>query len=105
MGPGNEYHQIKQEALTHLCEKQTQANAKGQATTRTFQPPSKPSCFTQALPLLLRQRLSYHVAYGPFWNNISATITLFNSNKDDRQRSTHKYIFTLMLLHCALLYF
>ena len=105
MGPRNEYHQTKQEALTHLREKQTQANAKGSSYYKNFPTPIQAIQFYPSPAIVLRQRLFYQLAYDPSWNNISATITLFNSNKDDRQRSTHKYIFTFMLLPCALLYF
>ena len=51
MGPRNEYHQTKQEALTHLCKSKPRQIPKAQTTTRIFQPPSKPSRFTQPLPL------------------------------------------------------
>ena len=51
MGPRNEYHQTKQEALTNLCKSEPKQIPKVQATTRIFQPPSKPSRFTQPLPL------------------------------------------------------
>ena len=51
MGPRNEYHQTKQEALTNLCKSKPKQIPKAQPTTRIFQPPSKPSRFTQ--PLLL----------------------------------------------------
>ena len=36
MGPRNEYHQTKQEALTHLGQKQTQANTKASGHYKNF---------------------------------------------------------------------
>ena len=49
MGPRNEYHQTKQEALTHLGQKQTQANTKASGHYKNFLALKKLSRLSYAL--------------------------------------------------------
>jgi len=57
MGPRNEYHQTKQEALTHLGQKQTQANSKASGHYKNFLALKKSSRLSYALPLSARRQL------------------------------------------------